>query len=270
MDHYDNNAPPSEQYATTVQYSSSTKRPGSTRTPLTVNNASIPHQVRRKPLPTGVPYDGDESIFAAWKILVAHKLESDGKFIGTNKDQWMFVWQNLAPKIQSRVTVFFEAGQLYQYDPLQSLAYLESVFADPYRAEIQSRVIVFFEAGQLYQYDPLQSLAYLESVFADPYRAEMAQTELEQLEQAGNEAFAAFYTATKRQQLPSAVLRWILSYTARRNIAVAIPVQRPRYNMDEDGDGNQRSNRRAPSPSNPRNKDRPRAGIEPTRDLGSP
>ncbi|ODA82750.1 hypothetical protein RJ55_01259 [Drechmeria coniospora] len=96
---------------------------------------------------------------------MAHKLESDREFIGTSKDQWMFVWQSLAPKVQSRVTAFFEAGQSYQYDPFQFLTYLESVFADPHREE-------------------------------------MAQTELEQLERGSNEAFTAFYVRFE-QKAPS-------------------------------------------------------------------
>ncbi|KYK56724.1 hypothetical protein DCS_03730 [Drechmeria coniospora] len=168
MDQQDNNALPSEQNATASQL------PPDWFTEIQQLRQQIAtvmqHQASREAQP-GAPYDGDKTTFTAWKILMAHKLVTDRKFIGTDKDQWMFVWQCLAPKIQSRVTAFFEAGPSYQYNPLQFLAYLESVFANPHRIEI-------------------------------------AQTELEQLEQASNKAFTSFYVRFEQKLALAGGINW--------------------------------------------------------------
>lgn len=63
-------------------------------------------QNKRKPLPMGDTYDGDRNTFAAWRLTIAHKLDTDREFIGSAKDQFVFIWQNLSAPIQSHCTAY--------------------------------------------------------------------------------------------------------------------------------------------------------------------
>lgn len=101
-----------------------------------------------------------------------HKLVADQGFIGSATDQWVFLWQNLTPKVQSRVAAFYEAGLLTQ---------------SPH---------------------PAAFLEYLEKVFSDPHKQEMAQAELEQMRQDNRETFAAFYVRFEQKLALAGGLEW--------------------------------------------------------------
>lgn len=89
---------------------------------------------RRKPLPVGAPFDGSQDSFPAWKITMQHKLRTDKIFIGGPQELWVFLWGNLAPKVQSRVAAFYEeGGARYAYDTDRFLDYLTTCYGDPHR-----------------------------------------------------------------------------------------------------------------------------------------
>ncbi|RCI10688.1 hypothetical protein L249_5387 [Ophiocordyceps polyrhachis-furcata BCC 54312] len=92
-------------------------------------------QKRRKPLPLGSPFDGDKSLFPAWRSLMAHKLVADQVFIGDAHDRWVFLYQHLAPAVQAKVAPFFERGEDHAYNTDAFLRYLDGIFSDPHRRQ---------------------------------------------------------------------------------------------------------------------------------------
>lgn len=88
---------------------------------------------QRKRLPVGQPFDGKKELFAAWKNTMAHILKADKDFIGSNQDQWVFLWGNLTRWVQTRVAAYYEsAGPAVDYNPNAFLDYLGTIFADPH------------------------------------------------------------------------------------------------------------------------------------------
>jgi hypothetical protein len=92
-----------------------------------LKNIEIP---KRHPLPTGPPFNGDPKIFRAWRLTMSHILEVDEPFIGDYRNQWVWIWNNLGPKVQDEVQEFYVIeGPRVGYEPSKFLDYLESRYA---------------------------------------------------------------------------------------------------------------------------------------------
>lgn len=133
--------------------------------------SATPDPSRRKPLPKGKPFNGDKALFAAWHLVMSHRLEADREFIGGWKDQWVYIYQDLEPGVQEKVATFFEHGAQVQYEPGRFLAYLATLFTDSHREEI-------------------------------------AQTELEQMEQGPTETFSSFYVRFEQKLAQAGGIGW--------------------------------------------------------------
>jgi hypothetical protein len=142
------------------------------RTAAPTHPAPDSSQPQRKRLPVGQPFDGKKELFAAWKNTMAHILEADKHFIGSNQDQWVFLWGNLTRWVQTRVATFYETG------------------------------------GPDVGYDPHAFLAYLETIFADPHGKAVALSELELLRQKDDEPFAAFIVRFESKLSKAGGLLW--------------------------------------------------------------
>jgi len=112
---------------------------------------------RRKPLPTGPPFDGNKAYYKAWALTIAHKLTSDAAFIGSPRDQYALIWTNLAPNVQREVSATYEKG------------------------------------GPNRDFDPEAFLGYLRFCYEDNHSREKAQANLDSLRQGKNESFADFF-----------------------------------------------------------------------------
>ena len=156
----DPEVPPQETYTTFPQR------------PTTPGDGPPAAPIRRKPLPVGDRYDGNTQSFQAWRKTMEYKLIHDKAFIGGTQAQFMYLWGNLTPSAQSKVTAYFENG------------------------------------GIDGAYDPAAFLGYMETVFADPHRQEIATTQLEQLRQGTRESFASFYVRFEQKLALAGGLAW--------------------------------------------------------------
>jgi hypothetical protein len=127
---------------------------------------------KRKPLPIGPPFDGNRNTFAAWRVTISHKLVTDQGFIGDRRDQFVFIWQNLTPQVQSKVAAFYEVASMVETP------------------------------------EPSRFLDYLESMYGDPHRQDIAQAKLDTLQQQSQESFASFYVRFEQNLALAGGMEW--------------------------------------------------------------
>ncbi|KAK6855471.1 hypothetical protein PG995_009003 [Apiospora arundinis] len=106
---------------------------------------------RKKPLlPDPAKFNGTKSTFRAWLTEMRNKLLVDGLVMGTNRDQFMYIFARLERTPQNMTIAFMERGGTDgQYQPQHYLSYLESCYGDP---NLEARAI-----------DRLQKLAQKDS-----------------------------------------------------------------------------------------------------------
>ncbi|OAA41629.1 hypothetical protein NOR_05137 [Metarhizium rileyi] len=149
----------------------SSRTPQNDYMPLAVPPPAGTAYQKRKPLLIGAPYDGDKANFPAWRSLISHKLRTDEQFIGDACKQWDFIFQNLSSKVQSQVAPFFKLD--------------DSV-----------------------NYKPTDFLDYLASMYTELHQEEMALTELDHMEQRGNESFADFLVRFENKMALAGCIDW--------------------------------------------------------------
>jgi len=91
--------------------------------------------IRRKPLPTGPPFDGDRTSLIAWKVTITHKLRVDAAFIGDETDQYHFTWAQLGPRVQKELASYYAGGANDTYSPWELINHIEFCYGDKHGRE---------------------------------------------------------------------------------------------------------------------------------------
>lgn len=107
----------------------------STTTETTTATSSIPTEPAKKKKPT-LPdppkFNGLRSAFRPWHLEMEHKLETDGAWMGSAKNQFSYIYARLDKIPQNMTSAYVKrGGSDGSYSPGQYLAYLNSCYGDP-------------------------------------------------------------------------------------------------------------------------------------------
>ncbi|KAK4233026.1 hypothetical protein C8A03DRAFT_19813 [Achaetomium macrosporum] len=92
-----------------------------------------PSQAKKKPtLPDPAKFDGNRKEFPSWLLDMEYKLEIDGPAIGSDKDQFAYIFSRLEKGAKSTATTFARTGgHGGLFNPKAFLAYLTACYGDP-------------------------------------------------------------------------------------------------------------------------------------------
>ena len=100
---------------------------------VTVTPSSPPGQTKKRAtLPDPPRFDGTRKKFRTWKQEMESKLETDGLAIGTQRDQFAYIFARLTDAPQAMSAAYYDhSKQTGTTDPLEFLSYLSSCYLDP-------------------------------------------------------------------------------------------------------------------------------------------
>ncbi len=100
---------------------------------VTVTPPSPPGRPKKKAtLPDPPRFDGTRKKFRTWKQEMESKLETDGPAIGTERDQFAYIFARLTDVPQAMSAAYYDhSKKTGATDPLEFLSYLSSCYLDP-------------------------------------------------------------------------------------------------------------------------------------------
>ena len=105
----------------------------STTTDATVDTSTVSTESAKKPkLPDPPKFNGVRALFRPWHLEMKHKLETDGAWMGSIKNQFNYIYARLDRIPQNITSAYIEkGGSNGSHNPDEYLAYLYSCYRDP-------------------------------------------------------------------------------------------------------------------------------------------
>jgi hypothetical protein len=140
--------------------------------PATTSNSATIIRKKKPTLPDPPRFDGSRRKFRTWQLEMKSKLRTDGTAIGSEADQFAYIYSRLDQTPQAMAAAYFEIG------------------------------------GNQGTKDPWDFLKYLAASYADPNIAQRALSRLEALKQGEKESFAAFLPKFEKELADSGGSLW--------------------------------------------------------------